>query len=92
MHCSSQAFLSAGKTNLHTQYIFHSLGNVLLCRGGDIGIGVQGESDGEAAHYAGYHFNIYTSLLGDGFFETDCAVLEEFFRLRHGLFCFCHIE
>ena len=77
---------------MHTQYISHSLGNVLLRRGGDIGIGVQSESDGEAAQYDGHHFDIYTSLLGNGSFETDRAVLEEFFRLRHGLFCFRYIE
>ena len=42
MLCSSQPFLSAAKPNLHTQDISHGLGGFFLCRGGDMGIGVQG--------------------------------------------------
>ena len=44
MHCPFQAFLSATKPNLHTQDISQSLGGFLLCRGGNMGVGVQGEA------------------------------------------------
>ena len=49
MRCSSHAFLWATNLDLHTQHIPHGLCGFLLCRGGDMGIGVQGETCGEVA-------------------------------------------
>lgn len=40
----------------------------------------------------GRHFDIHISLQGNGSFEIDHAMSEEFFRLRHGFFYFHYIE
>ena len=52
MLCSSQPFLSAAKPNLHTQDISHGLGGFFLCRGGDMGVGVQSEAGGRRKEIA----------------------------------------
>ncbi len=51
---------------LHTQHIFHSLGGFLLCSGGDMGIGIQGESRREVAQYSGNRLNVNAVLEGEG--------------------------
>ena len=58
MRCSSQAFLSAIKLILHTQDISHGLGGFLLCRGSDMGIGVQSEACGEVTQHTGHRLDI----------------------------------
>ena len=65
MRCSSQPFLLAVKLNLHAQDILHSLGGFFLCRGGNMGIGVQGEACGEVSQHAGYRLNVHTILKRD---------------------------
>ena len=57
-----------------------------------MGEGVQGESNGELAGYAGKRFGFQAILLGDGTLEIDHAMSEEFFRLRYGFFYFHYIE
>ena len=66
MHCSSQPFLSATKPNSYTQNISHGLGGFFLCRGSDVGIGVQGEACGEVPKHAGHRLDIHTVLQCDG--------------------------
>ena len=66
MRCSSQTFLSATKPNLNTQHISHGLGGFLLCRGGDMCIGVQGEACGEVTQHAADRLDVYSVLQGDG--------------------------
>ena len=51
---------------LHTKHISHGVGGFLLCRGGDMGIGVQGEAGGEVAQHTGYGLDIHTILQGNG--------------------------
>ena len=63
---SFTAFLSAAKPNLQAQDISHGLGGFFLCRGGDVGVGVQGEAGGEVTQHAGHRFYIHTVLQGDG--------------------------
>ena len=59
-------FLFAVKLNLHTQYIPHGLGGFLLCRGGDMGIGIQGEACGEVAEHSRDGFDVHAVLESDG--------------------------
>ena len=63
---SSQPFLSAINPNLHAQDISYGLGGFLLCRGGDMGIGVQGEACGEVAQHAADCLDVYAVLQRDG--------------------------
>ena len=65
-HRLPQGVLSAAKPTLHTQDISHGLGSFLLCRGGDVGIGIQGESCGEVAQHAGHRLDIYSVLQRNG--------------------------
>ena len=51
---------------LSCKHIPHGLGGLLLCRGGDMGIGVQGEACGEVAKHAGHGLDIHTILQGNG--------------------------
>ena len=41
-------------------------GDFFLCRGGDMGVGVQGEACGEVTQYAGYGLDVHTVLQGYG--------------------------
>jgi len=66
MRCSSQPFLSATKPNLQAQDISHGLGGFFLRRGGDMGIGVQGEASGEVTQHAGHRLDVHTVLQGNG--------------------------
>ena len=66
MRWSFTAFLSVVKLNLHTQDIPHGLGGFLLCRGGDMGIGVQSEASGEVTQHAGHRLDVHTVLQRDG--------------------------
>ena len=66
MRCSSQPFLSATKPNLQTKDISHGLCGFLLRRGGDMGIGIQGEACGEVTQHAGHRLDVHTILQGDG--------------------------
>ena len=66
MCCSSQAFLSAAKANLHIQYICHRLRRFLLGCGSYMGIGIQGEACGEVTQHAGHRLDIHTILECDG--------------------------
>ncbi len=59
-------FLSAAKPNLHTQHIPHGLGGFFLCRGSDMGIGVQSEACGEVTQHARDGFDIHAVLEGEG--------------------------
>ena len=52
MRCSSQSFLSATQPSLQTQNISHGLGGFFLCRGGDMGVGVQSEAGGRRKEIA----------------------------------------
>ena len=63
---SFQAFLSATKPNLHTQDISHGLGGFFLRRGGDMGVGIQGEACGEVTEHAGHRLDVHAVLEGDG--------------------------
>ena len=66
MSWSFTAFLLATKPNLHTQDISNGLSCFLLCRGGDMGIGVQGEACGEVTQHTGHGLDIHTVLEGNG--------------------------
>ena len=66
MRRSFTAFLLATKPNLQAQDISHGLGGFFLCRGGDMGIGVQGEASGEVTQHAGYSLDVHAVLQGDG--------------------------
>ena len=63
---SFTAFLSATKPNLYTQDISHGLSCFFLCRGGDMGISVQGESCREVAQHDGDGLDIHAILQGEG--------------------------
>ena len=63
---SSQAFYRLQSRILHAQYISHSLGGFFLCRGGDVGVGVQGEACGEVTQHTGHRLDIHTVLEGNG--------------------------
>ena len=63
---SFQAFLSATKPNLQAQDISHGLGGFFLCRGGDMGVGVQGEACGEVTQHAGHCLDVHSVLQCDG--------------------------
>ncbi len=63
---SFTAFLSAAKPNLYTQDISHGLRGFLLCRGGDMGIGVQGEACGEVTQHTADRLDVYSVLESDG--------------------------
>ena len=65
MLCSSQPFLSAAKPNLHTQDISHGLGGFFLCRGGNMGIGVQGKACREVPQHTGHGLDVHSVLEGD---------------------------
>ena len=66
MRCSSQAFLLAANQTLHVQDISHGQSGFFLYRGGDMGIGVQGEACGEVAQHAGHRLDIYSVLQRNG--------------------------
>ena len=66
MRCSSQAFLWATNLDLHTQHIPHGLCGFLLCRSGDMGIGVQSEPGREVAQHAADRLDIHAVLEGEG--------------------------
>ena len=66
MHCSSQALLLGIKLDLQAQHISNGLSRFFLCRGGDVGVGVQGEACGEVAEHAGYRLDIHAVLEGNG--------------------------
>ena len=66
MQCSSLAFLSATKPNLHTQDISHGLSSFFLCRCCNKGIGVQGEARGEVTQHTADRLNIHSVLQRDG--------------------------
>jgi len=59
---SFTAFLLVLSATLHTQHISHGLGGFFLCRGGDMGIGVQGEACREVTQHAGQRLDIYSVL------------------------------
>ena len=65
MHLS-QAFLLAVNLFLHTQYHPHRLRCFLLCRGGDMGIGVQSEACREVAQHARHRLDVHAVLEGEG--------------------------
>ena len=67
------------KADLQAQDISHGLGGFLLCRGGDMGIGVQGEACGEVTQHAGHRLDVHTILESDGS-EGVAEVMESDFR------------
>ena len=88
MQSSSLAFLLATKPNLHTQYISHGLSGFFLCRGGDMGVGVQSEACGEVTQHAADGLNIHAVLEGNGS-EGVAEIVESDLRdaspLQHSL-------
>ena len=62
MRCSSQAFLSATKPSLQAQDISHGLRSFFLCRGGDVSIGIQGETGGEVTEHSADSLDVHTVL------------------------------
>ena len=52
--------------SLYLKYIPHSFCGFFLGRGGDVGIGVQGEAGGEVAEHTRHGLDIYTALERDG--------------------------
>ena len=57
---SFTAFLSAAKPNLHTQHISHGLSGFLLCRGGDMGVGVQCEACREVTEHSADSLDVHS--------------------------------
>ena len=66
MRWSFTAFLSATKPNLQAQDISHGLSCFFLCRGGDLGVGVQGEACGEVPQHTGHGLDVHAVLECDG--------------------------
>ncbi len=63
----SQPFLLAIKPGFtYSAHIFHRLCSVLLCRGGDMGIGAQGKPRREVTRHGGDGFDIHAVLKGEG--------------------------
>ena len=56
----------ACERGLSGEYFSNSLSSFLLCRGGDVGIGVQGEPSGEVTQHAGHGLDVHTILECDG--------------------------
>ena len=54
------------KADLQTQDVSHGLGGFFLCRGSDMGIGVQGEACGEVAQHTGHRLDVHSVLECDG--------------------------
>ena len=54
------------RMRLSGKKISHGLSCFFLCRGGDVGVGVQGEACGEVAEHAGYRLDIHAVLEGNG--------------------------
>ena len=48
----------------HAQNSSHGIGWFFLCRGSDMGVGVQSESSGEVAQHPGDRFDVYAVLEG----------------------------
>ena len=65
MRCVSQPFLSAAKPNLHTQDISHGLSCFFLGGGGDMGVGVQGETSGKVTKHSADCLDVHTILQGN---------------------------
>ena len=51
---------------LYAEDIPHSLCGFLLCRGGNVSVGVQCKPRGEVTQHAGYRLDIHPILQGDG--------------------------
>ena len=54
------------RMRLSGKKISHGLSCVFLCRGGDVGVGVQGEACGEVTQHAGHGLDVHTILQGNG--------------------------
>ena len=54
------------RMRLSGKKISHGLSGFFLCRGGDVGVGVQGEACGEVTQHTGHRLDVYSVLEGDG--------------------------
>ena len=52
--------------HLYVQYITYRRGGFFLGRGGDIGVGVQGEAGGEVTEHTGHRLDVHAILQSDG--------------------------
>ena len=59
-------YFSNENMDLNTQHISHGLGGFFLRRGGDMGIGVQGEACGEVTEHTADCLDVHTVLESDG--------------------------